>query len=400
MTARDQLAVPTLKTRRPTGRPAWPRILLSGEEGAHKSTEAAKLSIDPRIGTMYWLEVGAGENTADEYGALDGVTYEIIDHDGTWLDIYGQLCAAWDVAKAAESREEPPSVLAVDAAHGVYGMLLEWGDTLARRRLEKQIQRDNRDRRDPSVAWNLDTEAQKQPDIWNSINRRWGQFMAKVLTWPGPAILIAGEKLVTPFVNGQPDPRAPKEWTMDGAPKTLPRQCTAWVRMTRERDPQVVKLRSAKEANAIPEGGSVFRSNFTCSTLIFDWVGCETGVSRAPVHRELDADQVMPGEGATEQGQQGTRSPVRRAAAAPDRPVLGLLDAEKQETFDWWVSKVEQNGDGVLDATGHLTDDDRDVLGLGPDDAVTLDDLCALIGGYRAKHGHGPRQDEPVAAAG
>jgi hypothetical protein len=100
--------VSKLRTRRPTGKPGWPRVLVTGAEGCWKSGTAALLSADERIGRMFWLEVGDGETTADEYGALPGVDYEILDHDGTWLDIYNQVSAAWDVAKAAEEAGEPP----------------------------------------------------------------------------------------------------------------------------------------------------------------------------------------------------------------------------------------------------------------------------------------------------
>jgi hypothetical protein len=397
----QQLDIPKPKNHPPSKRPAWPRLLLSGEEGAYKSSTAARLSADDRIGGMFWLEVGAGENTAEEYGAIEGVKYRIIDHDGTWSDIYGQLCAHWALAKAAETEGKPPIALSVDAAHGVYGMLSDWGDLLTRRRLEAKIKYDNRDRRDPSEAWALDADLQRTPDIWNSINRRWGQFMAKILTWPGPVVLIAAEKLVTPFVNGQPDAKAPKEWTMDGSPKNLPRQCTAWVRLTRGNPAMVVKLRSAREANAIADGADrpVNRPDFTPSRLIFDWVGCEVGVSRAPEHKELDADQTMPGEGSGEQAGEETADAVARKAPHANDPTRRLLDAELPVAVAWWADKIKQNKDTETPCSEALTVSDRETLGLDLDASITLGQLVAAVEKYWTRHGFGPRMQGPATAA-
>src|SRR5687768_8045978 len=90
---------------------------------------------------MVWLEIGAGETTADEYGSIPGVKYQIIDHDGTWRDIYTQLCDAWDYAKAAAEKGEAPIALTVDSMSGVWAMLVDFVDLRARRREAKKLER-------------------------------------------------------------------------------------------------------------------------------------------------------------------------------------------------------------------------------------------------------------------
>lgn len=336
-----------LRTRKPTGKPAWPRVLLSGEEGARKSWTAAELSADDRIGGMYWFEIGAGETTADEYGAIPGVKYEIVDHDGTWKDIYESLCEAWDNAKAAAEAGKLPIALTVDAMSGEWAMLCELADTRARRRAADKLQRQGKD---PKAAFSPETEVTINSDLWNLANKRHRSFMAKVLTWPGPVVLIAREKQVTHFDDkGNPDARKPKEWTLE-AQKGLGFDCSAWVRMTRTEHPEVVKLRSARNGITPEVDPSKKRPDFTLAKLIFDWVGCESGVSTAPVVRELNADQDMPGENpaAEKAAADAVQAAIKAAGAA-------VMAAGKQ--LGWDRNKVvevyaaENNGDDLFRAS-------------------------------------------------
>lgn len=402
----------TLKTRKPTGKAPWPRVLLSGEEGARKSWTAAELSADDRIGGMYWLEIGAGESTADEYGAIPSVKYTIIDHDGTWLDIYTQLCDAWDEAKAAADRGDLPIAITADSMTGVWSMLCDFVDQRARRREAGRLSRAGKN---PADAYSPEAEITISPDLWNLANRRHRQFMAKILTWPGPSIVIAREKQVTAFdEKGSPDPKKPKEWTLE-AQKGLGFDCSAWVRMTREEHPEVVKLRSVR--NGIQPGAdkSRKRPDFSVARLVFEWVGCESGVSRAPEVRTLDADQVMPEEMPPATVQQEAKS---EETPAPERPravrgpsaqeLAGLADKDvtswltvdtKPAVTELWKKGKESPCAG-MDVSGLLTEEDREILGVREGESLTLVDLAKMAGQYVVKFGRAVRAplDEPVSA--
>lgn len=396
------------RNRQPTGRAPWPRLLLSGEEGARKSWAAAELSADDRIGGMFWLEIGAGETTADEYGAIPGVKYRIIDHDGTWRDIYEQLCEHWLLAKDAADKGELPVALAVDSMTGVWAMLVDFVDQRARRREANRLRKAGKDE---SRAWNPEVEVTISPDLWNLANRRHRQFMAKVLTWPGPVVLTAREKQVTVFDDkGSPDPRKPKEWTLE-AQKGLGFDCSAWVRMTREEHPEVVKLRSVR--NGIQPGADKARKrpDFSVARLVFEWVGCESGVSRAPEVRELNADQVMPDEEPVQPAQQQSQRPqaVREEPTVSQRD-LAALAAEYVEKWLvladpaavsslWAQTRDKAAAAAQVDVSGLLPQDDREVLGL-PEGAVPLAKLAEESARYVKRFGRAVRAplDEAGAA--
>lgn len=76
----------TLKTRRPTGAVSWPLILIEGEEKAGKTWSCAELTASDKVGRCYWIDMGEG--AADEYGAIPGADYEIVEHDGSWSALY------------------------------------------------------------------------------------------------------------------------------------------------------------------------------------------------------------------------------------------------------------------------------------------------------------------------
>ncbi|MFI9078816.1 hypothetical protein ACIGW8_20455 [Streptomyces sioyaensis] len=60
------------KSRRPTGLPNPPMMLLVGPEKSGKSFEAAAGTSSELIGMTYWIEIGGSEGTADYYGRVPG----------------------------------------------------------------------------------------------------------------------------------------------------------------------------------------------------------------------------------------------------------------------------------------------------------------------------------------
>src|SRR5690606_14747062 len=81
-----------LQTRKPSGLPSWPILLLAGREKAGKSWAAVSASASPLVGrTLY---IGIGEDDPDEYSIIPGADFEIVVHDGTFPGILAAVRAA------------------------------------------------------------------------------------------------------------------------------------------------------------------------------------------------------------------------------------------------------------------------------------------------------------------
>lgn len=275
----------TLKTRRPTGAPSWPLILLAGEAKTGKTWSAAEFSGDERISRTFWVDLGEG--CADEYGAVPGADYEIVEHDGTWIDIIGQVAEVRDVARAALEAGEPPVMLVIDSMTAEWAMLSAWTDTRARRSQSNQ----------KALEADPDAEIDITANYWNDANSRHNRLMNILKTFPGIVVMTALETEKTQFgPNGRPLPKAPKMARPD-AQKRLTADASVWVRLALDSPPTIVGMRSVRRT--IQPGKDKPRPwpEFTLSKLVFDELGLasqKAAVRDTPV---LNADQVAEGEG-------------------------------------------------------------------------------------------------------
>jgi hypothetical protein len=254
-----------LKTRKPTGNVPWPFILLEGEESAGKTYQAALLSASDKVGTVYWFDLAEG--SADEYAAIEGADYEIIEHDGTYRDIYEQMQAVHDEARKAAIAGEPPVVLVLDSGSSLWKMLKKWTN-----------QRATRSKKNAAIlAQDPDAAIDVAMNLWNDAVDRWSDVIHLLQTFPGIAIMTARGKWITAIDgNGRPvvdRGRAVKEWKVE-AQQYTPFDCSVWVRMKRDDPPQVIKARSLKMP-VIP-GKPLTIKDFTLEDLIFERLGCST----------------------------------------------------------------------------------------------------------------------------
>jgi hypothetical protein len=278
-------------------------VLLTDMDGTQAPYMAAAFTADPRWFTShatYWLQIGGCEGP-DAYAAVPGADYEILMHDGTWADIYGQLCAAWEIAREAAGAGLP-SALIVNGMDAEWSMLCDLGDRRARRREAATLAWRGLD---PDAAYASEVEVLIDHGQWTLIKRRHAQFLAKISTWPGPVVLIASDKV-----------------TADGrkvlvAQEKLPQSCSAWIRLSRDEEPEIVKLGTYGDYVLTTEERAALRGRFSLPWLIWEWSGCTTR-TRAPEILALDADQAMPGE-------QAPIRPVASPPAAP-RPVVARRD--------------------------------------------------------------------------
>ncbi|MQY11473.1 hypothetical protein SRB5_15920 [Streptomyces sp. RB5] len=267
-----------LKTRRPTGVVPWPLLLIEGEEGAGKTYSAAQFSGSDRIGQMYWIDLDEG--SADEYAAIDGANYLIIEHDGTYRDILEQVEAIHTEARRAAAAGEPPVVLTIDSGSALWRMLTNW--TYERGRRTKK----NRALllQDPDAAFDIGR------NLWNDALERWSRIIYLLRTLPGISIVLArGKQVSATDDNGQPVHNR-SEWKVS-AQKDLGFDSTCWVRMKRNTDPQVIKVRSLRMR--VDQRKPLTLRDFSIEDLVFNKLGCSVE-SQPRIMPALSGDLVQP----------------------------------------------------------------------------------------------------------
>ncbi|AGT12267.1 RecA-like DNA recombinase [Mycobacterium phage Velveteen] len=263
----------TLKTRPPTGAVPWPLILVEGGEKAGKSWAAAVLSSSDRVGRTLWIDWAEG--AADEYGAIPGARYEVIEHDGTWTSIMEQVRAARDEAQRAIDAGEKPVVLVIDSMTAEWDDLKEWVDNKARRR-EANLKKLERD---PEAEIVIST------DLWNLATARHKELMRILMRFPGIVVMIARGADQVAMENGKPTSQ--RTWKVEGQ-KNLAFDASVWVRLNRGEHPQIIGARSV-HAGIIPGEDKPRRvPDLTLEQLVFDILKCDPKTAHV---RELESVQ-------------------------------------------------------------------------------------------------------------
>ncbi|MDH6499554.1 AAA family ATPase [Streptomyces sp. SAI-149] len=267
-----------LKTRKPTGIVPWPLLLIEGEEGAGKTYSAALFSSSDRIGQMYWIDLDEG--SADEYAAIEGANYLIIEHDGTYRDILEQVEAVHAEARRAAAAGEPPVVLTIDSGSALWRMLTNWTYERGRRTRKNRALLQE----DPDAAFDIGR------NLWNDATERWNRIIYLLRTLPGIAIVLArGKQVSATDDNGQPIQNK-SEWKVS-AQKDLGFDSSCWVRMKRNADPQVIKVRSLRMR--VERNKPLPLRDFSIEDLVFNKLGCSVE-SQPRIMPALVGDLVQP----------------------------------------------------------------------------------------------------------
>ncbi|GAA2154068.1 hypothetical protein GCM10009760_52580 [Kitasatospora kazusensis] len=269
---------PKIKSRKPTGIVPFPLVLIEGEEGAGKTYSAAQFSASKLIGQMYWIDLAEG--SADEYAALPGTQYEIIEHDGTYRDIREQIEAVYYEARTAAQAGQPPVVLTIDSVSALWRMLTTWTQERARRTKKNS----------KALAQDPDADVDVPMFLWNDAVDRWNDVMHFLKTFPGIVVVLArGKQVSSVDDNGNPI-TGRWEWKVVGH-KDLAFDCSVWVRMRRGQEVEVVKVRSLRMA--VPDRKPLQIPDFTIEDLVFNRMGCSVK-SQPRVMPELAADRTRP----------------------------------------------------------------------------------------------------------
>lgn len=189
-------------TRRPSGLPSWPMLLLAGWEKSGKSWSCAEASGSDFIGRTLWVSLD--EEDPDDYANVPGADFEIVPHDGSYRDIL----AAIEWAVAEPDVDGKPTLVVVDSMTRLWDLLCDMAqDTASSRARRKNGGRES------------DSEEQITMDLWNQAKDRWGHIISALRSHRGPVLLTARLDDVAVMVNGKPT--KDKEWKVR-AEKNLP----------------------------------------------------------------------------------------------------------------------------------------------------------------------------------
>lgn len=275
--------IPKLRTRKPTGLPSWPLVLVEGGEKTGKSYLTAEFTASDKIGQAYWLDWMEG--AADEYAAIPGASYEVLEHDGTWNDIVGQIEAVAHEAARALSEGEPPVVLIIDSMTAEWDHLKSWA--------HYQVSRTKRGRellsRDPGA------ELPVPMNVWNDANDRHYKLMRVLMRFPGIVVITArGKEVAALDQDGRPI-QGRKEYKVEGH-KNLAFDASAWIRLSRDTSPQIIGARSVHAG--IRPGKDKPRQvpDFSLEWLVFEVLLKDTGgrAGQARVLPEPDHSRDQP----------------------------------------------------------------------------------------------------------
>lgn len=252
----------TRRTRKPTGKASWPLVLLAGREKCGKSYTASAFSASDLIDRTFYIEIGEG--SADQYGAIKGARYEIVEHDGSWADIL-------DAVEWAASQPTPngkPHCIVLDSMSELWGLLADEQESVARGRGKGTITMDQ----------------------WNAAKKRWRKVIDAARKNRGPVIFTARYNEVTVMRNGKPT--TDKEWKVD-AEKNLAYEVDAIITWKVPREPYINGVRTV--AFDVPPNGFAPRdpANFDLDKF-FRSLNIDDGSERVYIPRKEDENAYEP----------------------------------------------------------------------------------------------------------
>jgi len=336
-----------LRTRKPTGRPSWPILLLAGAEKAGKSYSAAVASASDLIGRTYWVTIG--EDEPDEYGQLGD--FDIVEHDGSYVGILTAIHGA----AAQPVPEHGVPLLVVDSMTRLWDLITNHAQDVANKRKNKRPGDD----------------AQITMDLWNAARDQWAAVMDAIREFPGPVILTARLELVAVMAdNGQPT--TAKDWKVQ-AHKSLPYDAGAVIQMPARGETWITGVRSVRykldQRKRAPKEFTV------------DWFWRQLGLGEVETGpRDHAAPRVVPEPAPARVQQNPARTPPFDPAPYEDQIALAQSVAQ--------LAKVR----GKAVAAGHLQERMTNGETL---EVVLWRTKGRLEQDARAHHVEPPEEDEP-----
>jgi hypothetical protein len=271
-----------LKTRKPTGAVPWPLILIEGEAKAGKTWACAQFSASPRISRCFWIDLGEG--AADEYGAIPGADYEIVEHDGSFTALLDNVKEIRKIGEKALAAGEKPIALVIDTMTEEWAILSEWATNRARSsKYNKKKLAD-----DPNAEIKVST------NYWNDANARHKELMTLLKRFPGIVLMTShGKQVAVMDDSGQPA-EGKKEHKVE-AQKTLAGDATIWLRLFQSERGIIVGGRSVHLQFKPGEDEPVpLAKNWSLESVIFDVFQCDPAVAHVRNIADRKQDAVDP----------------------------------------------------------------------------------------------------------
>ena len=234
-------------TRKPSGKPGFPLVLLAGVEGSGKTWAAAEATGLPDVDRAFFIEVG--ESMADEYGAVPGADFEIIEHDGT----VGQIREAIAWASQQPAAEGKYNMLVLDSMTEVWSLLSDNAQHIANQRHRKKGRGGGGD-------------AQITMDLWNRATDTWNGIVNQCRAFPGPVLLTARLKVVT-LLDDKGQPTKHRDWKIE-AQKNLGYQVQVVLQARAPRQWTLTKIATTSEALRLEPGKSITFDDFSVGKLL------------------------------------------------------------------------------------------------------------------------------------
>jgi hypothetical protein len=203
----------TLVTRKPTGKPSWPIILLAGAEKSGKTYHAAHRLILDLIGRTLWVTVsGKTTRTSTARSTVPGSRSS---------NTTGRSAGSLPPSPAALSRPSGvPNLIVLDSATRLWDLLCDEAQASANRRAATKAAK-YKPVPDEDVTISM--------DLWNAAKQRWAHVIDALRDHDGPSLVTARLDQVT-IVNDNGDPTKDKTSKVK-AEKSLPYDVGAIVEM-------------------------------------------------------------------------------------------------------------------------------------------------------------------------
>ena len=272
----------TLKTRKPTGAVPWPLVLIEGEAKAGKTWACAAFTASPRVGRTFWIDLGEG--AADEYGAIPGADYEIVEHDGSFTALLANVREIREIGKKALADGDKPIVLVIDTMTEEWAILSDWAKDRAR--ASKYNKR--------KLAEDPNADIKVSQNYWNDANARHKELMAVLKKFPGIVLLTShGKQVSVQDDSGQPV-EGKKEHKVE-AQKSLGGDATIWVRLYQSEPGIIVGGRSVHlQFKPGEDEPRPLAKDWSLEGVIFDVFKCDPATAHTRNIADRTPDTVDP----------------------------------------------------------------------------------------------------------
>ncbi|MEQ7008451.1 hypothetical protein ABN028_19955 [Actinopolymorpha sp. B17G11] len=372
-------------TRKPTGKPPWPFVILAGKEKSGKTWLLAEFTGASYLGRKFWFELGE-DGEADRYGALPEADFEIVEHNGSYRDLLDGL--RWAVAQPRETGK--PNLIIFDSATILWDLLTDEQQALSNRRAKFRASK-GRGQFDPDKAYTITSEQ------WNAAKKRWKDVIDLFKRHDGPVVATTRFEKVMVVDDGG-NPTKDTQWKVK-AEKNLPYEGDVIVEMPEFRMAYITGARSVPPIPDMKPGEHKHIPDFTLDGLmrLLNVVGEGQTQPRAIVRPNAAAyldeyDEEMRRAAEAEEARESFENAEPRPAAPANRhlPDAAIVGQEINAAYGWNGAPDEKRqklkevanryGRSILDLTPYTSPQGAQMTA-----SEAVDKLLAIVAALEAE---------------